>query len=268
MLLGSLQSDAIESRFGWLRQLAGANYYISMRQVMEGDNKIRALSLLKFSGLTLPEIDDAVQHLQSSEAPESCDDMPDSLPFSIAQSLTYSHMPSSTEVNIIYYVSGYIARSVVHTTRCEHCRMALVERDDLQPLEIDESLDVQSSTLLDSINRGGLSKPTEYTLMTVVSCWRVYQEIKLAPDLFSKILSAKSQRLLFTTVMDVATTDGGDQFAADNFCLKNHSLKPLIAQRFFNCVAKNLVREMTQAANVHVPSKKRKIAKLQSTARV
>lgn len=49
VLLGSLQSDAIESRFGWLRQLSGANYYISMRQVMESDRKIRALSLLKFS---------------------------------------------------------------------------------------------------------------------------------------------------------------------------------------------------------------------------
>ena len=39
VLLGQLQSDDIESRFGWLRQLAGANYFISMRQVLEGDKK-------------------------------------------------------------------------------------------------------------------------------------------------------------------------------------------------------------------------------------
>jgi len=37
VLLGHLQSDAIESRFGWLRQLAGANYYPSMRPLLEGD---------------------------------------------------------------------------------------------------------------------------------------------------------------------------------------------------------------------------------------
>ena len=35
VLLGHLQSDAIERRFGWLRQMSGANYYISMRQVLE-----------------------------------------------------------------------------------------------------------------------------------------------------------------------------------------------------------------------------------------
>ena len=57
VLLGHLQSDAIESRFGWLRQLAGANYYLSMRQVLEGDKKIRTVSLLKFSHFSLTELD-------------------------------------------------------------------------------------------------------------------------------------------------------------------------------------------------------------------
>lgn len=33
VLLGHLQSDPIEARFGWLRQLSGANYFISMKQV-------------------------------------------------------------------------------------------------------------------------------------------------------------------------------------------------------------------------------------------
>jgi len=47
VILGHMQSVAIESRFGWLRQLAGANYCISSRQVVEGDKKIRALSLVK-----------------------------------------------------------------------------------------------------------------------------------------------------------------------------------------------------------------------------
>lgn len=61
ILLGHLQSDAIERRFGWLRQLSSADYYISVRQVTESDRKIRALSLLKFSIISLSEIDDAIQ---------------------------------------------------------------------------------------------------------------------------------------------------------------------------------------------------------------
>jgi hypothetical protein len=51
VLLGQLQSDSIESRFGWFWQLSGANYFVSMRQVVESDRIIRALSLLKFSKL-------------------------------------------------------------------------------------------------------------------------------------------------------------------------------------------------------------------------
>ena len=39
VLLGHLQSDDLESRFGWLRQLSGANYYVYMRQVVESDRQ-------------------------------------------------------------------------------------------------------------------------------------------------------------------------------------------------------------------------------------
>ena len=47
VLLGKIQSDTIEGRFGHIRQLSGANYYISMRQLLESDRKLRTLSLLK-----------------------------------------------------------------------------------------------------------------------------------------------------------------------------------------------------------------------------
>jgi len=78
VLLGHLQSDAIESHFGWLRQLAGANYHISVRQVMEGDKKIQALSLLKFSQFTLAELSrvtaqsNCVQPSSAAADDESC----------------------------------------------------------------------------------------------------------------------------------------------------------------------------------------------------
>jgi len=56
-----MKRDPIERRFGWLRQLSGANYYISVRQVLESDQKkLRVLLLLKFSGLFLGDIDAAI----------------------------------------------------------------------------------------------------------------------------------------------------------------------------------------------------------------
>ena len=57
VLLGKIQSDMIERRFSRIRQLSGANYYISMRQLQESDRKIRSISLLKYSQISIAEID-------------------------------------------------------------------------------------------------------------------------------------------------------------------------------------------------------------------
>lgn len=68
VLLGSLQSDAIEPRFGWLRHLSEANYYISLRQVMESDRKICALSLLKISKFSISDLDTNITSKVSSHS--------------------------------------------------------------------------------------------------------------------------------------------------------------------------------------------------------
>ena len=41
VLLGLITSDPIERRFGWYRQLGGANYYLSPRQFFESEKKIQ-----------------------------------------------------------------------------------------------------------------------------------------------------------------------------------------------------------------------------------
>jgi len=263
VLLGHLQSDAIESRFGWLRQLAGANYYISMRQVIEGDKKIRALSLLKFSNFTLAEISDATPQsdcVQSSAADDSLADV-------IADAVSYQHWPSSNDANIIYYVSGAIARSVVRSVKCDSCKETLISPDALEPLEVDESLDYSAAAFLDSVNRGGLARPAEYTFMLCVHCWRIFEDIRMNAQLKTTFLGATCQRSLFAKVVDRLSGDQlyGQVPVGDNFCVKGHDLKALIVQRFFNCVAKNLVKDLTSHASDHDQlSKRRKIAKLQS----
>ena len=258
VLLGHLQSDAIESRFGWLRQLSGANYFISVRQVMENDKKIRALSLLKFSSLSLAEIDDVIQ----SEASKSTSD--DVLADSLVPSLSEQDLPKASDANIIFYVSGAISRSVVRCTKCEDCREALIDHEQLEPPELDDSLNYSSSTFLDSINRGGLSKPTEYSFMLAVNCWRVFEKIKSS----TTFLGVSNQRALFCKVVDRVTANESELLVSDNYCTKGHNLKHMLVQRFFNCVAKNLAKDITNKANEHAePSKakKRKISKLTSS---
>ncbi|KAH7980524.1 hypothetical protein HPB49_016876 [Dermacentor silvarum] len=45
-LLGKLQTDSSEERFGQYRQLAGSQYHMSIRQLYEGENKLRLQSSL------------------------------------------------------------------------------------------------------------------------------------------------------------------------------------------------------------------------------
>ena len=91
--VGRLQSDSIESRFGWLRQMSGANYYLSMRQVLESDRKIRAISLLKFSAISLRDIDREATSSSCSESTSLSDD--------ILSHVTLQFEPSASDLNII-----------------------------------------------------------------------------------------------------------------------------------------------------------------------
>jgi len=264
ILLGHLQSDAIERRFGWLRQLSGANYYISVRQVIESDRKIRALSLLKFSGLSLSDIDAAIQ---CDVSQSSDDDIADT----IVEALQFHIFPSANDANVIFYVAGYLARSVVRTTKCQNCKECLSTSDSLEPIDIDNELDYSAATFLDAVNRGGLAKPTEYTFLLAVHCWRVFEEIKRLSELLKKIHDFLLQRTLFCKVMDRATCvqTYGYLPIDSNVCVSGHDLNKFVVERFFNCAAKNLVREMTVTAAGSATStakKKRKIAKLQSSA--
>ena len=55
VLLGLITSDPIEKRFGWYRQLGGANYYLSVRQFLESEKKICLQTLIKFGDLSFKD---------------------------------------------------------------------------------------------------------------------------------------------------------------------------------------------------------------------
>jgi hypothetical protein len=210
-----------------------------MRQVLESDRKIRAVSLVKFSGFTLSEIDQVIEsssRSSSSQSESACSQShDDSIADIVAASPTYNVSPSASDANVIYYVGGAIARSVVRTTKCDDCR----EYDQLEPIQLDESIDYTAAAFLNSVNRGGLSRPTNYCFTTTVQCWRVYDELKSSTELLQKLLRATNQRAVFVGIIDRAVCD--DQLLVeDNCCTKGHDLKTLITCRFFNCVAKNI----------------------------
>ena len=160
-----------------------------------------------------------------------------------------------------------MARSVYRATKCEHCKEALVTSEALEPLDVSEELDYSATTFLDTINCGGLTKPTDFTFSLAVEFWRVFQEIKSTPNVLKDFLTAASHQLLFCKVMDrIGYIHASLHIPVDsNICVNGHDLNNLLTRRFFNCVAKNLAKELTVSATDNSGRKRRKILKLQST---
>ncbi|KAG1670642.1 hypothetical protein GQR58_016742 [Nymphon striatum] len=115
ILLGKFQSDIIESRFGWYRQLSGANYFISVKQILESERKIKAASLLRFSGL--------------SELNSACDDHPECELEQQEIDNFVCHLNDEGFVdtdlgdrNAVFYVAGALVRSIIRNNGCTSCR--------------------------------------------------------------------------------------------------------------------------------------------------
>jgi hypothetical protein len=77
--------------------------------------------------------------------------------------------------------------------------------EDAELMECDDPLPYTATTFFDSVNRGGLKKPTDFTFQLTSHSCRVYQEIRTNPQLMQTFLSASSQIALFYKIMDRAT---------------------------------------------------------------
>jgi len=48
----------------------------------------------------------------------------------------------------------------------------------LESTNIDRELEYSATTLLNTVNHGGLAKPTDYTFLLALICWKVSEEMK------------------------------------------------------------------------------------------
>jgi len=146
--------------------------------------------------------------------------------------------------------------------------VTVAETEVLDPVEIADSVDCSAATFLNNINQGGLICPTVYLFELAVHCWCVFEEMTASADLMSQFLAAVQHCSLFSKIIDRASPALCQYSSIDvihSCCTVGHDLKELIVQRFFVCMAKNLVKELTNKASAQGWQTKRcKIAKLQS----
>ena len=114
--------------------------------------KIKAISLLKFSGLTVKDIDKALLKRSGSSTIE-CDAA------KLHGELLFNVVPEDSDSAIIYYISGYCARFLVWTNKCTSCKESLV-------LDINSHVQLEGdnevAAFLIEASRGGLWEPQQH----------------------------------------------------------------------------------------------------------
>lgn len=239
-LTGHIQSDAIESRFGQYRQMAGGNFYVSIKQVLESEKKIKMVSLLKHSGIPLSDIAESNEIELSSAQPLALESLP---PCEISES----------EQEIIFYVAGYCANKM-KSIKCNSCLSFILSDSNLPPVD-------QPTSFFESVNRGGLKCPAKDAFDVCYTAYRVFCVIKSSPE-FGAFLKLSSPRDVFVSTVIAYLHE---KCVCALSCSANHDVDQIwckIIVTFFNCLVRNFLRSLDFKDNVDASA--RKIHKLRS----
>ena len=125
-----------------LRQMSGANFLISVRQLVDSERKLRVLNRLS-----------DVKAIFASDSEPFCDKLlPSAETFDDEIDVTYMteelslfswslHCEYMHDTGVLYYVAGYIGRSICRQRKCSACKNLLLEGDDPVELEMEIHFD-------------------------------------------------------------------------------------------------------------------------------
>ena len=251
LLLGKMSSDPIEARFGAYRQMAGANYYISCKQLFEAEKKIRALNLIKshvdLSNWNFHALDQPLNEVLSES---SFTDLNfDEVGFEDIDGL------DAVEQATVFYVAGYVGRSISRRNKCKDCKSLLVESDE-------EITVHDKDLLLSDLNRGGLSSPSDFCYTICIVSFIFYKQLHEANRRRTFLCAENQQAVFLSNVLQKLPSIFGLKVTFNRRCAAGHILLKLIINCIFNCFAKNLKRKLN--TNNEMEKQSRKLLKLKS----
>ena len=264
VLLGLAQSDSIENRFGWYRNLNGSNYYVSVRQILSAEKAIRVKSLLHLSKYSLEEAKNIFKESEK-ERKEAISEQAEQL-----LELTRNHSSldlqfSEENSSTAFYLAGYCVHSLLKRIKCKSCSDLLMTSSE----EPDPPDSEKSSSFLDQINRGGLITPSQWAVMSLAHSWAYYDFV---------VNNEKSKTFLFTIVTNQADVfvqslarklleDSQTKTLIQMTCHDGHSFQSHfndITRKMFNISCKNLVTEIN--SEIHSGRKRSSTGPSQSSS--
>ncbi|KAH7953515.1 hypothetical protein HPB49_009583 [Dermacentor silvarum] len=244
VLFGKIQADCLEDRFGKYRQLAGAQYHISIRQIYEVENKLRLQS-------TLPTVSPD-QHWECVRKQVEAL-LPSSNVVFTSQALT----KMQDVVPVLVYVAGYAVYGTLKKLKCEQCRDSLT---------VDKKITVSATNehygLVKQLDRGGLVYPSMFALNAVAHSYVVVEQLATEPAL----LMMPEQRQVVTKMMlQLLASEEQSDF---DTCENGHTVE-LVLKHILRCSTNILLKNFCRKLNDKLidaadKSKKRKATTLEA----
>lgn len=162
-------------------------FFISVKQIIESERKIRLTSVLHHSGVTLDSISKCSDEaLDVSETGEE-----DLVPLEDLPTVQLTE----SEIQIVYFVAGYCAKRVQNNVNCPDCLNFFITDGNIPLAD-------HPSDFFTSVNRGGLKAPANQVFVICCTAYEIFCRIKQS-NTFDDFLRRKSSRSAFvSTVMN------------------------------------------------------------------
>ena len=118
-----------------------------MRQLLESDRKLRTLSLVKYSRISISHID------QVAKSTKNVENEVIAKTESLYGDLQFNILPTDNDVVVIFYVTGCCCKSLVSRNKCAECKDTTIAG------EATDDIPESANQFIKDIDRGGLWKP-------------------------------------------------------------------------------------------------------------
>ena len=202
------QTVPIEHHFGLYRMLSGANYHISLCQILESERRLKVSNILKLFYQQPSFKQTSLQNFIQSFSPDDEDHSQnvDLIPFlSELPDLSTIVLDTAT-LQSLAFIAGYsVHQYLKRAHNCEFCRMLLTIDQDI-------IFDTTTFKLIEIMDRGGLKWPSEIALHLVVLVWKVCISIERNQQIWKLFVVGRCRNILVQLSKNILESRDGDHW--------------------------------------------------------